>query len=72
MVTDPPSIPNFEVPVEPLKTQGTIYIALVMPCTLLFAHKAPAPHRTSEEEETSTSLLVIDSEFTFATFSFLD
>lgn len=60
MVYDPPSLPTFDSPEGVGSAKAAIYSAPVLPCIVLFAHRAPAHDR--EREETSRSFLIVDSE----------
>lgn len=62
VVNDPPSLPNFDSSAGASSTKVAIYSAPVLPCIVLFAHKAPA--HDGEREETLRSFLVVDSKLT--------
>jgi hypothetical protein len=63
VVYDPPSLPNLDSSLGAASTRVAIYTAPVLPCIVLFAHKAPS--HGGEQEEMIRSFLIVDSELTF-------
>lgn len=58
VVHDPPTLPSFDGSVGAGSTMGAIYTPPILPCVVLFAHKAPA--HDGERENTLRSFLIID------------
>jgi hypothetical protein len=59
VVHDPPTLPSFDGSVGAGSTRAAIYTPPILPCVVLFAHKAPA--HGGDRENTLRSFLIVDS-----------